>query len=215
MPHAITKTLIPGDIIFDIGANTGEKSTWFAELGLTVVCVEPQPDMIKMLNARFQNSENVSIRQVGIGSKRGKLDMSISNEHPTLSTFTRHWKDGRFSECTWDATTEVEIILLDDLIQEFGVPRYCKIDVEGYEREVIAGLSRRIGVISYEFTNEYMDHALEILQKLIRLGYTKFNLSLGENENFHFSKWVPYFEIASILHASRSNTGLWGDIYAN
>ena len=100
-------------------------------------------------------------------------------------------------------------------MQEFGVPRYCKIDVEGYEREVVRGLSKRVGVISYEFTHEFMDHALEVLRLLLRLDYTKFNLSIGDRSDFHFPKWVSFYEISSILHASRGSDGLWGDIYAN
>jgi hypothetical protein len=215
MTHIIVNSLLPGDVVFDIGANQGDKSAWFSERGLRVVCVEPQPEMIKLLNDRFKNVPNVAVMGVGIGRQRGSMQMSISTDEPTLSTFSEHWKQGRFAEVSWDSTAEVQIIPLDDLVQEFGVPRYCKIDVEGFELEVISGLSKRIGVISYEFTNEYMDHALQILQKLIKLGYESFNMSLGESDEFYFPKWQSYFEIASILHSSRSTNGLWGDIYAN
>ncbi|ABK43218.1 methyltransferase FkbM family [Magnetococcus marinus MC-1] len=214
-PHEVTKGLFPGDIVFDIGAHIGDKAAWFAQRGLEVVCVEPQPEMVKQLTERFQNTPNVSIKGVGLGSKRGLLQMSIASKTPTLSTFAPHWKAGRFVNCEWDSSTNVEIILLDDLVNEFGVPRYCKIDVEGYEREVIKGLSQRIGIISYEFTNEYMDHALDVLQSLIKIGYTKFNLSLGEQDHFYFPRWLTYYELASTLHASRQNVNLWGDVYAN
>lgn len=215
MLHAIARSLLPGDVVFDIGANTGNKAEPLVQHGLMVICVEPQPMMVQKLNARFQATENVVIKAVGIGSKRGKLSMSISSTEPTLSTFAQHWQEGRFSQSVWDASTEVEVIMLDDLVKEFGAPRYCKIDVEGYEREVIEGLSTRIGVISYEFTNEYMNHALEVLRKLIKLGYTKFNLSLGESEEFQFKQWIPYYELSAILHSARDQAGLWGDIYAN
>jgi FkbM family methyltransferase len=49
---------------------------------------------------------------------------------------------GRFSEFEWNDELEVPMRTLDELIREYGVPDFCKIDVEGYEFGVIQGLSR-------------------------------------------------------------------------
>jgi FkbM family methyltransferase len=215
MAHIIATKLIPGDIIFDIGANIGNKTEWFSSQGLTVVSVEPQPAMIAQLQNRFANTPNVTIVDKGIGSAKGMLKMSISTQAPTLSTFTEHWKHGRFSDIRWDSAVDVEIITLDDLVHLHGVPRYCKIDVEGFELEVIKGLSTKIGIISFEFTSEFIGHAFEIIGRLISLGYKKFNISLGEDDTFQFDNWLPYHELVAILQASRTTANLWGDIYAN
>lgn len=215
MAHIITSSLVPGDLVFDIGANLGDKAEWFAGRGFQVVCVEPQPAMIEKLNERFCNSPDIEVVGKGIGSARGTLKMSISSQTPALSTFSEHWKQGRFADMEWDSQADVEIILLDDLVQKYGVPRYCKIDVEGFELEVITGLSQRIGIISFEFTSEFMINALLVLEKLIALGYKKFNVSLGENAEFHLPQWVPYYELAATLFASKDTPLLWGDIYAN
>lgn len=215
MAHIISNTLTPGDTVFDIGANLGDKAAWFSDRGMDVVCVEPQPAMYEHLVNRFADTPGVTVVGKGVGSRRGTLQMSISTREPTLSTFSTHWKQGRFADSQWDATAEVEIITLDDLVQEFGIPRYCKIDVEGYEAEVIKGLTRKLGIVSFEFTNEYMNHAFAVIEKLIALGYRKFNLSLSENDSFHFPQWIPYYELVTVLQASRTTEGLWGDIYAN
>jgi len=53
---------------------------------------------------------------------------------------------------------------------------YC----EGYESEVLRGLSQKIGVISFEFTSEFTFKAIECLCLLRGLGYNSFNISVGE-----------------------------------
>ena len=115
----------------------------------------------------------------------------------------------------WDSEVKVEVITLDDLVAKHGVPKYCKIDVESFELEVISGLTKKIGIVSYEFTSEYINHAMLVLENLIKLGYREFSASVGEAEKFYFQQWIPYFEIVPILMASASNNkDLWSDIYA-
>jgi hypothetical protein len=60
-----------------------------------------------------------------------------------------------------------------------------------------------------------MNDAFLAMEKLLSLGYRKFNVSLGENDDFYFPKWVPYYELVVILNAARDQQNLWGDIYAN
>ena len=215
MAHLISQSLLPGDIYFDIGANVGEKANLLAQRGVVVICVEPQPELAKFLIARFAGAPNVSIVQAALGRRAGVETMSISSSTNALSTFAPHWKQGRFTNYVWDQSAEVEMITLDHLVGDFGVPRYCKIDVEGYEQEVVAGLSRRVGVISFEFTNEFMDHALNVLSHLVTLGYRFFNLSVSEELTFRLDRWVGYSEFVQILQHARAQKDLWGDIYAN
>jgi FkbM family methyltransferase len=206
--------LNPADLVFDIGANLGDKTEWFASKGLAVVAVEPQPEILDQLISRFKGLLNVTICPFGVGRKRERLEMSISTHGHVLSTFADHWKKGRFSQVDWDRRAEVQIVTLDDLVSEYGMPKYCKVDVEGYEREVIGGLSQKIGIISYEFTNEYMEHAYECLDRLKLLGYCKFNISLGESEKFNFLQWLSSDDLIDEISLLRGQEDLWGDIYA-
>ena len=49
--------------------------------------------------------------------------------------------DRRFGRVRWDRTVEVEVVTLDDLVMACGVPSFCKVGVEGFEAEVLSGLS--------------------------------------------------------------------------
>jgi hypothetical protein len=142
--------------------------------------------------------------------------MSISSSQPVLSTFSADWKLGRFVGATWDQKIDIQIITLDLLIKKYGFPRYLKIDVEGHELEVLRGLSHKVGIISIEFTAEYINNAFKCISYLDALGYTKFNLSLGESHSFELSNFVLKDELINILSINSIKYPLlWGDIYAN
>ncbi len=212
-PHPIVNAISPGDLVFDIGANRGNMAQRFLHVGARVICIEPQPNLAAEIRQRFVNNSQVTVIEKGLGAIRGCSSMSISSETDILSTFADHWKVGRFKNMVWDQQLEVQITTLDDLIAEFGIPRYCKIDVEGFERDVVKGLSSKIGIISFEFTSEYIEHSMEVMEMLIRLGYRHFNASVGDQPEFMYTEWVPYYEIIRSLMLS-SSPDLWGDIYA-
>jgi hypothetical protein len=85
---------------------------------------------------------------------------------------------GGFSEFTWTGKQTIEVTTLDSLIEEFGSPGFIKIDVEGYEFEVLSGLSRPVRALSFEFP-EYLAAASQRVERLCSLGNTEFNYSLG------------------------------------
>ena len=57
----------------------------------------------------------------------------------TISTFSEEWKQGRFADYKWDRKVIVEVGTLDELSALHGTPKYCKIDVEGFEDRVLTG----------------------------------------------------------------------------
>lgn len=214
--HQIARSLFPGDVVFDVGANVGDKAEALLQCGVKVVCVEPQPACVAVLEGRFARHPRVAIVPKGLGSRPGILEMHINTKAPVLSTFSPEWMTGRFAHETWDHKVDVAITTLDDLVREHGTPRYVKIDVEGFEYEVICGLSRRLGIISFEFTDEFFANAERMLKYLENLGYTRFNFSLGERTDFALAEWVSVAPMcATLKNLFRSYDRLWGDIYAN
>jgi hypothetical protein len=102
---------------------------------------------------------------------------------------------------------------LDDLIERHGMPRFVKIDVEGYEAEVLGGLTRPVDGLSFEFTTIQKDVGRRALEECSRLGYSRFNAVLGESYVFVHDAWVDAAAVEDWLetlpHAANS-----GDIYA-
>jgi FkbM family methyltransferase len=213
--HEIYRTLIPGDLHFDIGAHLGAKSKHLIGTGVKVILVEPQPDLAEKLSRSFAVDGNVVI-QAGIGAINGILDMSVSTGSPALSTFTDKWKSGRFLEHQWDRTIQVNMLTLDSLIRDYGEPRYVKVDVEGFETRVFEGLSKKTGVLSFEFASELLSDTEICIGRLLDLGYSCFNVSFYENRYFELPKWADSATVlATIRQKMNSDHLLWGDLYAN
>ena len=211
--HEILKLINKGDLYFDIGAHLGEKSKPFIEKKIRTIMVEPLPICVKTLKRLYSKNSIVKIIPKGLGSKNTKKILSINKQMPTVSTFAKHWKSGRFSNLTWSEKTQIQITTLDALIKKFGDPQYIKIDVEGYELNVLKGLSKKSGIISFEITSEFFSDAIKCLKHLKKLSYNSFTFSIGEQKKF-FSDWSDYKTIINLIKKEIKKDKLfWADIY--
>ena len=212
--HDIFKLINKEEIIFDIGAHSGEKSKNLLKICSKLILVEPQPEYVKILKKKFSKISKVVILPYGISSKKKTLKLKINTSNPLISTFSDHWDKGRFAESKWDKVINVDTITLDQLINDYGHPKYIKIDVEGFELEVLKGLTKKTGIISFEFTSEFFKDAVKCLDHLNLLGYQNFNYSEGEKRKFNFD-WTSKDKILEeIENKVKTNNYLWGDIYA-
>jgi len=208
-----------GDLCFDVGANIGNFTRAFLELGARVVCIEPQDVCLKKLRKSFGNNRNVTIISKAVGEQEGYGELMLCEEAPTISTMSVQWmKEGRFSrDYKWTRTRKVRVTTLDALIQSYGLPKFCKIDIEGFEESALKGLTKPIPLISFEFTREFFDDGKKCINRLLRIGNAEFNCMLGESMKFLLPKWVPPEELyEKIVEISSKLDGklFWGDMYA-
>ena len=211
--HDVLKLLNSGDLFFDIGAHLGEKSKKILDKNLRIVMLEPLPQCVKQLKKNFKNNKNVEILEKAVGKTVGNMTLEVNSKMPTISTMAKHWKNGRFSNQKWDQIISVEVTTLDYLIKIYGLPSYIKIDVEGFEHDVLLGLSQKAGIISFEFTSEFLDQSIKCLNHLKKIGYNEFNFSIGESRKFHFEWSNTDNLILKLRKESKNNKLLWGDIY--
>jgi FkbM family methyltransferase len=122
------------DVFFDIGANVGAYSVLASGVvGSRSVALEPVPPTFAALmdNIRLNGiEERVSCLDRGVGSAAGMCRMTAS--HGTMNHVLASGEKG-------EGTLSVSICTIDQLAEQWGVPALVKIDVEGYESEVLKG----------------------------------------------------------------------------
>jgi FkbM family methyltransferase len=212
----------PGDIGFDVGAHVGSRVRAWRRLGAHVVAIEPQPDFVRILRLFFGRDREVTILPVAVGAEPGTARLALSSATPTVSSMSPDWiesvtADRGFSRVRWDRTVEVEVVTLDDLITAYGQPAFCKVDVEGFESEVLSGLSRPIAALSFEALPAAHDAALAALAQVQRLGVGaggyEFNYSPVETMRFAADGWLDAAGLERLLDEIRPR-GRSGDVYA-
>ena len=207
-----------GDLVFDVGAHVGDRVASFSRLGARVVAVEPQPAMVTVLKLLHGRNSAVTIEAVAVGREAGSANLMINPSNPTVSTASREfvtaahnapgWEDQR-----WTQTIQVPLTTLDALIGKHGMPAFIKIDVEGFEAEVLAGLTQPVKALSFEFTMIQRDVARACIERCRALGYTRFNSALGESQSLTHEQWADGDTIAAWL-AALPHSANSGDIYA-
>jgi FkbM family methyltransferase len=205
-----------GDLVFDVGAHVGDRVASFRRLGARVVAVEPQPALALALKALYGRDRNVTIETRAVGRSPGTLTMMINVDNPTVSTVSSAFIDAAkgaqgWEGQVWDRTIAVPVTTIDALMKAHGVPNFVKIDVEGYEGEALAGMTRPVDVLSFEFTTIQREVAQSCIARCQALGFQRYNAAIGESQKL--GEWRSTEDIArwvsELPHAANS-----GDIYA-
>src|SRR5262245_18105871 len=146
----------PGDLAFDIGCHVGDRVGSFRRLGARVVALEPQPLVARAIRAIYADDRDVTLVEVACGAQSGALTLRINSANPMVSTASADFVcaadgAGGWEGQVWDSEIEVPCTTLDALVAEHGAPAFTKIDVEGFEDTVLAGLSRSLPALPFAF----------------------------------------------------------------
>ncbi|QDU70235.1 FkbM family methyltransferase [Mucisphaera calidilacus] len=194
----------PGDLVFDIGCHLGRKAQAFRACGTTVVGIEPEPLCQRMIRYAFRNDPDFTLVPAALADKPGTMTLHVST-NLSMTSLRNDW-------ASTARTVDVDVTTLDLLIERFGRPDYCKIDVEGFETTVLSGLTQPVPLISFEFAQRETQRAIDCLDMLSRLAELRINVTPMDETDFHFPQHLTRDDFVNFI-TNDWNLGSRGDIY--
>ena len=201
-----------GDVVIDVGANIGDYTLIACKkVGDSgkVLSFEPLPETFSILKRNIQLNKitNCQHFQKAVGEKPGIANLYKSNASGTMAHL-----DSSLNGKDLIKKDETDVITIDAMLKSYDIENVnmMKIDVEGFEHEVILGLTKKSGIISFEFTSEFIEDAFKSINYLISLGYSDFNFSIGERRKF-YTEWKDAGAIKELIKTViKEDHLLWG-----
>jgi len=199
------KLLPKGSLVFDIGANVGAFSEALASIGARVVALEPNADNARNIQLMHPH---VQVIQAAAGSRNTLANLNVSDNWDCTCTLSSDWmekmqkSDARYKN-NWSRQIAVPVLTLDTLIGHFGEPYYIKIDTDGYDLEVLRGLSKQPALLSFEFNVRFPEISLPSLDLAIFAKDSRFNMihnpAWGYPTQFRFADWISREDMRQVL----------------
>lgn len=175
--EALRRTVGPGSVVLDLGAHIGTLSllaAWLVGPQGTVISVEPQRECAEAIeaHARANSFGNISVIQAAAGTAPGEVEIVLAAE----SLWTLSSSVGEHPLETGRAV--VRVVAVDDLVQTGAIPPpdVVKIDVEGSELDVLAGMERTLAETRPRLIAEMHDKTAAFARALERFRYELVNL---------------------------------------
>lgn len=196
-------------IIFDVGANHGDKIQQFLRFSpKKVIAFEPDTSNQRILNLRFRRRKNFLLDTNAVSDRIGKSEFYVLSPGDALNSLNPKWKELLENESAnrwnirhdFEDVVEIATTTLDESIKQYGKPDYIKIDVEGHELSCLLGLNQPVKAVSFECNlPEFLEETLMCIDRLNVLdpGYV-YGFYNG-NENFIGNCTYKYSEATEFV----------------
>lgn len=173
----------------------------FLNLNVKVIAIELQKPCQRYLSRRFVDKIVLIGCALGAEDKTEKMYLSSNSAISSLSAdWIESLKSNRFKDHQWNDSMDVKVTTLDSLINKYGFADFVKIDVEGYEYEVLKGFTGSFSVMSFEYTvperTDQLKLCINYLKSLSK--NLKFNYSYGEELELISNEWLSVNELLQL-----------------
>lgn len=170
------------NLIFDIGMHKGEDSDFYLKKGFRVIGVEANPALSDYCAERFQNelkSGQMTVVNKAIAEHSGAIDFYINEQSSVWGTADKDWMLRNQQLGKESHAIRVSSLRMDDILNEYGVPYYMKVDIEGLDHVCISSLVGKLDKPKYVSVETHAwsyDETLNLLTLLSTAGYKSFKV---------------------------------------
>lgn len=164
------------ELIFDIGMYDGSDTRYYLNEGFRVLAIEANPVLVKrakelIFQEEIKNGELIILNYAIAGKTTENVTLAINATDPGSSTIYHKGNPRSYNYGTFS----VKGITINELFDEYGIPYYLKIDIEGADELCVLGLNKikKPQFLSFEV---YDYNIISLLNYIESIGYTKFKL---------------------------------------
>jgi FkbM family methyltransferase len=170
--------MVDQNLIFDIGMHKGEDADFYLKKGFRVIGVEANPDLSDHCAKRFPNacqSGQLTIVNKAIAETSGTIDFYVNDRQSVWGTANRDWMLRNQKRGATSRVIQVPSVRTDDLLGEYGIPYYMKIDIEGFDHLCLSALVSRTDKPIYVSVETHASSYVETLKLLTLLSAARYN----------------------------------------
>ena len=191
-------------LIYDVGMHNGDDTAYYLSRGFRVVAVEADPTLVALAQERFAkeiSEGRLSLLNVGIAPENGEAHFYVNPEKTVWNSFDKA-SAGRRGHALEEIVVQTRNF--GEILAEFGVPHYLKIDIEGHdhlclealdENELPAFLSvesnsvetvETLDTLGFQGFKSIDQQSLHPLTQPLMSGHVKYHRTLNRQRDFSF-----------------------------
>ncbi len=221
--HDLINTPKHKDLIYDVGMHKGEDTEFYLRKGFRVIAFEADPNLVSFCKDRLREFivrgqlviiEGAIVETDAIDAVKKKVQFYENDDDSTWGTVSVDWAERNARLGTSSTPIEVEEVDFAEVIQEYGVPHFMKIDVEGCDMvciNALRSLSERPDYVSIEADKTTFANIKREIDALTDLGYDSFQAI--EQSAIPLSQSPPYPPTEGkyvAQHFEKHSSGLFG-----
>lgn len=132
--------MIKDDLVYDVGMHNGDDTAYYLHLGYRVVGIEADPTLVASARERFADEiaeGRLIVLNVGVAAENGSATFYVNPEKTVWNSFNME-AAGRRGHAL--QSIEVQTRKFGEILEEYGVPHFLKIDIEGHDHLCIEAL---------------------------------------------------------------------------